>query len=257
MDTNFNIQKPTISIITVTYQAEKEIERTIRSVLEQSYKHIEYIIIDGGSTDGTCAIIDKYRSQLAYFTSEPDHGLYDAMNKGIRNATGEYLWFLNAGDSLYSPDTIKRMINATTSNTFYPDIIYGETALVDHTGSFLRMRRLKAPENLTWESFKMGMVVCHQAFVVKRSLAPEYDLQYKFSSDFDWAIRCLQKAKSIRNCHLTLCNYLEEGITTRNRNASLKERFLIMTRYYGWFTVTCLHFRFAVRFWKAKMKNEL
>ena len=257
MNTIFDIQKPIISVITVTYQAEKTIERTLRSVAEQSYKYIEYIVIDGGSTDQTCSIIDKYRSYIHYFISEKDNGLYDAMNKGIRKATGEYLWFLNAGDTFFSADTVKKMINVTTSNTCYPDIVYGETAIVDENGSFLRMRRLKAPESLTWESFKSGMMVCHQAFIVKRSLAPEYDLSYQFSSDFDWAIRCMKQAKSIRNSHLTLCNYLEEGLTTQNRKTSLKERFIIMCRYYGWLPVTCRHFRFAFRFWKAKIKNEL
>jgi hypothetical protein len=95
-----------------------------------------------------------------------------------------------------------------------PDILYGETAIVDDKGSFLHMRRLKAPGRLTWKSFKQGMLVCHQAFIVKRELTEPYDLSYRFSSDFDWCIRMMKKATSIHNTRLTLVNYLNEGMTT-------------------------------------------
>ena len=252
-----DVEMPVITIITVCYQAKETIERTIVSVLEQSYPAIEYIIVDGNSTDGTREIISRYADKIACVISEPDNGLYDAMNKAIVKATGYYLWFLNAGDTIYTKDTVREMVNGCLTCTNAPDIIYGETALTDSKGNFLRMRRLKAPTLLTWKSFRQGMLVSHQSFIVKPSIAPLYDLRYRYSSDFDWAIRCMKKAKNIHNSNLTLSNYLEEGLTTQNRNASLKERFRIMARYYGWLPTIVRHIGFAIRFGKAKRKNQL
>ena len=153
---------PKFSIITVTYNAEKVLEDTIQSVISQTYHHIEYIIVDGASKDGTLSIINRYRSRIHTVVSEPDKGLYDAMNKGIALASGDYLCFLNAGDCFHEDDTLQQMVHTINGNEL-PDILYGETAIVDKDRHFLRMRRLSAPETLTWKSFKQGMLVCHQA----------------------------------------------------------------------------------------------
>jgi glycosyltransferase involved in cell wall biosynthesis len=246
---------PSFSIITVTYNAEKVLERTILSVLNQSYPHIEYIIIDGNSTDQTAEIIKQYASGLSYWSSEPDKGLYDAMNKGLRRATGDYVWFLNAGDVLQTSDTVRLLAEVVQKNGT-PDILYGETDLMDGDGNIIAARRLKAPERLTWKSFHMGMLVCHQAFIVKRSIAPEYDLQYRFSADYDWCIRCMKTAKTIVNTRLRLVNYLYEGMTTANRKASLKERYAIMCNCYGVFVTVILHGWFAIRFYWAKWTGK-
>ena len=168
------------------------------------------------------------------------------MNKAIGMASGDYLCFLNAGDTFFSPDTVERMMQ-TFNPENPPDILYGETAIVDDKGSFLHMRRLKAPRKLSWKSFKQGMVVCHQAFIVKRELAEPYDLSYRFSSDFDWCIRLMKKAASIHNTRLTLINYLNEGMTTDNRKASLKERYRIMAKYYGQISTSLHHIWFVIR----------
>lgn len=237
---------PKFSIITVTYNAEAVLEDTILSVLSQTYQQVEYIIVDGASKDGTPAIIDRYKERIAHIVSEPDRGLYDAMNKGIRLATGNYLCFLNAGDSFHSKDTLQQMVN-TLSSSDLPDVIYGETALVNNERHFLRMRRLQAPEVLTWRSFKQGMLVCHQAFFAKTSLAIPYDLQYRFSADFDWCIKVMKQAQTLHNTHLTIIDYLEEGMTTQNRKASLRERFRIMARHYGLMSTVAHHAWFVVR----------
>ena len=100
---------PLFSIITITYNAERWLEQTILSVLSQSYAGIEYIVIDGGSTDGTVEIIRRYASGIAYWTSEPDKGIYDAMNKGLQRATGDYVWFINAGDTFYAANTMQQV----------------------------------------------------------------------------------------------------------------------------------------------------
>lgn len=237
---------PKFSIITVTYNAEAVLEDTILSVLSQTYRQVEYIIVDGASKDGTPAIIHRYKERIARIVSEPDRGLYDAMNKGIRLATGDYLCFLNAGDSFHSKDTLQQMVN-TLGSSELPDVIYGETALVNNERHFLRMRRLQAPEVLTWRSFKQGMLVCHQAFFAKTSLAMPYDLQYRFSSDFDWCIKVMKQARTLHNTHLTIIDYLEEGMTTQNRKASLRERFRIMARHYGLVSTVAHHAWFVLR----------
>ena len=113
--------------------------------------------------------------------------------------------------------------------------------------AFLYMRRLSAPATLTWKSFKQGMLVCHQAFFARRDLVEPYDLRYRFSADFDWCIRIMKKADVLHNTHLTLIDYLNEGMTTRNHKASLKERFRIMSRHYGWASTVTHHLWFVLR----------
>lgn len=237
---------PKFSIITVTYNAGAVLEDTIQSVITQTYRNVEYIIVDGGSKDHTLDIINRYREHIHTLVSEPDKGLYDAMNKGIRLATGDYLCFLNAGDELHEDDTLQLMVHSITG-TELPDVLYGETAIVDEEGHFLRMRRLSATENLNWKSFKDGMLVCHQAFFPRRELAEPYDLRYRFSADFDWCIRIMKKSHTLHNTHLTLIDYLSEGMTTRNHRASLHERFRIMCRHYGYLSTLARHAWFALR----------
>lgn len=240
------MNKPLFSIITICYNAEATLEKTIQSVLAQTYPNVEYIVVDGASKDNTLAIIKRYRPQLGKVVSEPDKGLYDAMNKGIGLATGDYLCFLNAGDTFFSANTLQEMV-ATLPADKQPDVIYGETALVDAEGHFVRMRRLQAPEVLTWRSFRQGMLVCHQAFFARRELVPLYDLQYRFSADFDWCIRIMKQSHLLHNTHLTVVNYLDEGLTTRNQKASLKERFRIMAKHYGLFSTLLHHLWFVFR----------
>ena len=239
------------TIITVTYNALKILDKTILSVINQTYNNIEYIIIDGKSDDGTVDLIRKYENKINYWISEPDQGLYDAMNKGLQAATGDYVWFLNAGDVFKNENAISELVEIAVQNGV-PDILYGETDLIDKEGKRIGERRLKAPAHLTWKSFKMGMLVCHQAFIVKRELAPLYNLQYHFSADFDWCIQCMKKAKTIVNTNRILVNYLQEGLTTANRKASLKERYAIMCKYYGTFATLMRHIWFAIRFYWAK-----
>ncbi len=235
-----------LSVITVTYNAERTLERTLKSVREQSYPHIEHIVVDGKSKDNTVSLIKQYENPKLKWISEPDKGLYDAMNKAAAMTSGDYLCFLNAGDTFFNSETVEKMMQTIPDNP-EPDIIYGETAIVDDEGIFLRMRRLQAPKNLTWKSFKQGMLVCHQAFIVNRAIFEPYDLRYRFSSDFDWTIKMMKKSKSIHNTHLTLINYLSEGMTTANRKASLKERYRIMAKHYGQVSTFLHHVWFVVR----------
>ena len=243
-----------ITIVTVTYNAEGTLERTLKSVEMQTHGNVEHIIMDGASKDGTLAIAQAYKERNddrdIRIVSEPDKGLYDAMNKAIVIANGEYICFLNAGDKLHNPQTLEFIVHIAQHN---PDagVIYGDTDIVDDNGMKLRERRLSPPKRLNWRSFKNGMLVCHQAFYAKRSIVPAYDLSYRFSADFDWCVRIMKKAATMSmplvNSHLTLADYLSEGMTTANHKASLKERFAIMRKHYGLFTTLVQHAWFFIR----------
>lgn len=235
---------PVISIITVCYNAEREIKATLKSVKEQSFKNYEYIIVDGASKDNTLKVISQSGVEPTHLVSERDKGIYDAMNKGLALAQGEYLMFLNAGDSLYSTNTLQKIADAAKGS---PDVIYGDTAIVDAERNYLRPRKLRPPKTLTRNSFKNGMLVCHQAFLPKRELAMPYDMAYRFSADFDWCVKILSASKKCTQIDGFIVNYLEEGATTRNHIKSLKERFSIMCKHYGFFITLFKHICFLFR----------
>jgi len=233
-----------ISIITVVFNGEKYIGRTIESVVGQTYKELEYIIIDGKSTDRTLEIIGAYKRGIQKVISEPDTGLYDAMNKGLKAASGDYVWFLNSGDQIYSSNTIETMVAGLTG---VPDIIYGGTMIIDEEENEVGDRRLKPPAQLSWKSFRQGMVVCHQSILVRREMAPLYNLDYRLSADIDWAIRAAKEASEIHNANLVLSRFLEGGLTDHNIKAGLKERFKIMRHFYGMIPTILRHFVFGIR----------
>lgn len=239
--------QPKFSIITITYNAASVIEPTLQSVLAQTYRNYEYLLIDGGSKDDTVAKAKASGITFAHIISEPDKGLYDAMNKGIGLATGDYLCFLNAGDSFFAPDTLQTIATAANKEKTLPDVLYGETAEVDKARNFVRMRRLKAPKELNWRSFKDGMMVCHQAFYAKREIAPMYDLKYRFSSDVDWCIKVMKRSSRIINVNATVINYLQDGLSIQNHRTSLKERFCIMSKHYGLLPTIARHLWFILR----------
>ena len=240
------MHNPKFSIITVTYNAGKTLEKTIQSIISQSYRNVEYIIVDGKSKDNTLQIADTYKQGIHCIVSEPDKGLYDAMNKGIRLATGDYLCFLNAGDKFHDNDTLQRMVDSLKDGEL-PDVLYGKTAIVDENGNFLHMRKRFPTQELNWKSFKQGMVVCHQAFFASRKLAPAYDLKYRFSADVDWCIRVMKKSKDIVNTHVVIVDYLQNGLSLQNHRASLIERFRIMAHHYGLLPTLLRHAWFVVR----------
>ena len=248
-----------ISIVTITYNAEAVLQRTLDSVSSQTYRDIEHLIIDGASKDGTMDLVSRYKVRdLPYevrAVSEPDKGIYDAMNKGLRLATGEYIVFLNAGDTLHDEKTLDMVACSLqpAANSQQPAVIYGDTNIVDDEGHFLRKRHLSVPDNLTWRSFKRGMLVCHQAFYARLDIARDipYDLQYRHSADVDWCIRVMKEAE---RRHLPLvrvqgvvADFLDGGDSSKNHRASLRERFHIMRRHYGLLTTCLMHVWFLLR----------
>ena len=245
--------KPKISVITIVYNDVKHLEETILSVTEQTFDNIEYIIIDGGSTDGTLDVIKNHADKLSYWISEKDNGIYDAMNKGLRIASGDFVWFLNSGDQIHEKNTVEELVRQIDEET---DVIYGETVLINDEGEILGMRRKQAPENLTWKSFFTGMMVCHQSVLVRRNVAPEYNEKYRFSADFEWVLLSLKKARKIVNSHQILSRYLEEGATTQNHKASLKERFDIMKRFFGFIPTVVVHIWLAFTSFLFSLQNK-
>ena len=252
------------SIITITYNAEAFLPRTVESVLSQHYRDIEHIIIDGASTDSTISVAQDYmqRSYAAQnghevrIVSETDNGLYDAMNKGLRQASGDYICFLNAGDFFPNANVLDTIVSRSLtgkSRQQLPAVIYGDTDIVDNDGNFLRHRRLAPPRNLTWRSFRKGMLVCHQAFYARLDIARTvpYDTRYRYSADVDWCIRVMKEAErmgaGLAYVDSVVVNYTQEGQTTKHHRDSLKERYRVMQCHYGAFTTALMHAWFAVR----------
>ena len=250
--------KPRISVITITYNAAAVLQPTLDSVLQQDYQHVEHLIIDGASTDDTLHLVSLYQEASdeqasahdVVVSSEPDRGIYDAMNKGLQRATGDFVVFLNAGDSLPTPGTLTLVAEHCEPDSA---VLYGDTDIVDAQRQFICHRRLSPPDHLTWRSFRQGMLVCHQAFYARTDLAKAtpYNLNYRFSADVDWCIRVMKAAEqrqlALTRVNAVVANYLQEGTTTRNHRASLLERFSVMRSHYGLPTTLMMHFWFVLR----------
>ncbi len=244
------------SIITVTYNVDQVLERTLKSIQSQTaFDSIEHIIVDGNSSDNTVSLIKQHESKISQWISEPDKGLYDAMNKGIAMATGDYVWFINAGDEIYDKNTVENLLHFYDTNTT-PDVLYGDTKEYTADGEELGMRRLKVPKNLTWKSFKQGMLVCHQSIIIKRDIAPKYNLDYAISADVDWVISALKQAKTIVNTHAILSKFEKGGLSGKHIKKALKERFSIMKKHYGLINTTLHHFYFPLRLATFYIRNK-
>ena len=253
------------SIVTITYNAEKVLQRTLDSVRHQTYEGVEHLIVDGASKDLTLTMAEQYKQQSdtsdnghkVIIQSEPDHGIYDAMNKGLTQASGDYVVFLNAGDFFPNDNTLEDIVHQCRLNEYpvdeRPGVLYGNTNIVDGEGCFLHPRRLQPPEKLTWKSFRHGMLVCHQAFYARTDIAKntQYDTRYRFSADVDWCIRVMRETErmglTLCNTKMVVANYTEEGTTTQNHSESLKERFHVMRRHYGLLTTLAMHAWFFIR----------
>lgn len=254
MEGSINTHSPLISIITITFNAEKELPATLKSIEAQSFEDYENIIIDGASKDKTLEIVNNFATHRTKIVSEPDNGLYDAMNKGLKLAKGKYIIFLNAGDSFHSDKILEKYAQACYKDY---DIIYGDTDIVDSDRQRKGPRHLSVPEKLTVKSFSKGMLVCHQAFMVKKELAPLYDLSYRFSADYDWTIKCIRNSAPENNHNLRTItiDYLSDGLTDKNMKASLRERFRIMCKVYGIPRTLLNHLLFLFRALRRKLSR--
>jgi len=246
--------QPKVSIITIVYNGSATLTKTIESIASQTYTNIEYIIVDGHSTDGTQEIIKQHHKSISNWISESDNGLYDAMNKGIKMATGDYLWFINSGDEIYDPTTLQQLFDQDQAP--YADVYYGDTVMIDKQSNVIGDRRLQPPAKLSWKDFKNGMLVSHQSILVSTKVAELYNLTYRFSADFEWCLKALKKSRKTVNTHLTLSRFLDGGLTKQNIMPGLKERFHIMTKHFGFFPTLLKHIPIGFRFLGYVIKNK-
>jgi glycosyltransferase involved in cell wall biosynthesis len=248
--------KPVFSIVTVVFNGETLIERTMQSVLNQSFTQYEYIIIDGLSTDSTFLKIQQQamKHPLSIRSiSEKDTGLYDAMNKGLRMAKGDFILFLNAGDCLFDSEVLAHLASKITPQT---DILFGETMLVneerEHLGTRSELTVQKLPETLRWRSMKRGMVVCHQSFLPALRITPQY-IENNLAADIDWVIKCLQRADNVTNTHIIISEYLTGGLSKQRHKQSLKDRYAILKNHFGFFPNLFNHAIILVRAFMSKI----
>ena len=247
-----------LSIITVTFNAENTLANTMLSVLSQSCQDYEYLIVDGNSSDGTMSIVKVFEdrvlkgefgigSERLRCISEPDRGLYDAMNKGINLAHGDFVWFINAGDKIYSSETLQRVVDAINQNPD-ADVFYGQSIIINQNDEVLGERHRIAPVNLTKRSLLDGLVVCHQSVVVRRSIAPQYDLRYKLTADYDWMCRVLDVSRKNVYINDYLSKFQAAGLSSQRRKQSLQERFAIMKRHFGLIPTLWSHFCILLKY---------
>jgi glycosyltransferase len=180
-----------ISLITVTYNSEKYLEQCITSVIRQNYKNVEHIIIDGKSTDGTVSIIEQYSSNISYWVSEKDNGIYHAINKGMRMATGDIIGLLNSDDVFASNDVVSTIVNCFAENEV--DSLYGDLVYVEQHNIKKVLRTWKG-QNYNRERFKYGWMPAHPTFYFKRHLIEKfgfYESHYFTAADYELMARYL------------------------------------------------------------------
>lgn len=240
-------KNPKISIITVVYNGESLLKRTMDSVFIQTYNNIEYLVIDGASKDKTVEIIKANQAAISNWISEPDKGLYDAMNKGLEMATGDFVLFMNAGDSFYNQFVVENIFKKYTAET---DVLYGEVMMVNEQyqpiGTRTEITTRKIPNELSWKSMQLGMVVCHQAFIPRRTICPKY-IDNNLSADIDWVIKILKRSRHNVNTKLIIANFLIGGVSKQKHQQSLKDRFQVLQNHFGFFTNLWNHLRIMLR----------
>ncbi len=235
--------QPRVSIVTIAYNAEDYIERTIKSVANQTYSNIEYIIIDGASKDNTLQVVERYREHVDICVSEPDKNLYDAMNKGIDRATGDYVLFMNAGDCIADSKALPKMLEHANGE----DFIYARALFISEEGKTRPWRKKTPPANkINAKSFINGMVVCHHCMMVKRTIIPHYKLgPWQICCDVEWSIRVMKNVKTAHYYDGIFCHFLEGGLSDQKRFQAVRERFDISVLHFGWPTAILQQFKIA------------
>jgi glycosyltransferase involved in cell wall biosynthesis len=217
------IDNPKITIVTVTYNAEQYLERTIKSVISQNYSNIEYIIIDGASTDGTIDIIKKYEQYITYWVSEPDKGIYDAMNKSIDVATGEWINFMNAGDSYTEHNPIDFLINYFSTNI---GMLYGGINIVNDSSS-----KYISPLDLSYYTKKMPC--CHQSIFFNLNIIKNYrfNTTYKINADLDLILRIYKDNYKYKYFDIPFVNFLSDGYHTIDKPRGFLDELYVTSKY--------------------------
>lgn len=230
------------SLVTVSYNSTKTISDTIQSVLNQTYNDIEYIIVDGNSKDNTVEIIKEYEPKFngrMHWISEPDKGLYDAMNKGIKMATGDVVGIINSDDFFSSSHVISDIVDCFKQNDI--DALYGDVKFVN-PDNLNKNVRYYSSKIFRPELFRFGFMPAHPSFYMKREMYIKYglyELDYKIASDYDLLIRCLYKYK-IKYKYLSSCfvTMRTGGVSTENWKSRivLNKEIVKACKEYGIYT---------------------
>lgn len=221
-----------ISLITINYNNKAGLSKTIESVLNQKYSQVEYIIIDGGSNDGSTKIIVENQDKVSYWVSEPDRGVYHAMNKGIAKATGDYVLFLNSGDYLCDENVL---VDCLCKFVFDEDIIYGDLNIEQNGG--LKYRK-KYPDKLSFSFFLNHESLPHPATFIKRELFERvgyYNEKFRIVSDWEfWVKAIFLHAASYKRLPVVISTFNLEGISSNPKNSQLSkmEKQVVLNRYF-------------------------
>jgi glycosyltransferase involved in cell wall biosynthesis len=219
-----------LSIITINLNNASGLRSTLESIACQHWKDFEVIVVDGKSKDNSAEVIGQFQSFITCFIHEPDHGIYDAQNKGLRAARGKYLLFLNSGDTLSSPDTLNEVFQHDPQES----IVYGEANLVKNQ---VVVEKQSFPR-LSLDILANG-TICHQCIFFRKELFTDYgiyDTNYKYVGDYEFLMRCIIAKKcSFRFLPVEVCNYDMSGITTalQTRTQIEEERRLVQKKYFG------------------------
>lgn len=241
-------EAPIISIITVVFNGEQQLEKTIKSVIHQTYQNIEYVIIDGGSTDNTIQIIKKYQKFISYWVSEPDRGIYDAMNRGIRKCSGDYILFLNSGDSLVNRHIIEE--TAEYLKTEALEILYGNI-----------YRNIDNPDCLVNTEIQSDFelftnTICHQAILASKATfqnVGKFNLNYKLCADREWLIKAVKKHNiKFRHINIPISIFDQSGVSSQQRLRREYENMKINFIYFRW-----QFFNYLIRQISNKIKRLL
>jgi glycosyltransferase involved in cell wall biosynthesis len=233
-----------ISIITVCLNCSAAVEATYRSIVSQDYINYEWVVIDGNSTDGTFEILEKYKEDIAYLCSEPDSGIYEAMNKGITQSKGEYIVFMNAGDTFHNTNTL-----STVSRNFGPDLLYGNTLKINNKGHEVSTY----PNTLTKE-YILNYTLSHQSSYFKKDIFFKYgmyDTFYRIAGDYDLYAQMIHNEEiSFKYINETLSVFKQDGISNQKKHRDrLKfEQHHLRKKYFN-------NYKYTQKYWKYIIKK--
>jgi glycosyltransferase involved in cell wall biosynthesis len=239
------MDKYKISVVTVVYNGVESIESTILSVISQTYDSIEYVIIDGGSRDGTQDVIKKYEGKISYWVSEPDKGIYDAMNKGIEAANGDWVLFLNAGDVFFNDN----ILSIVQSELYNCDVLYGKTAIKQKNGN-MSVRDYYSLR-LDWKVIPY----CHQSVLIKRKFLREvlFNTNYKIAADYNQYFSLKTKDSKFKSINEIISIYDNDGYSSLNHKALLNEyKKISLLNHFG----VLEKIKISLYFWSKNIFNK-
>jgi glycosyltransferase involved in cell wall biosynthesis len=244
-----------LSIITISFNNLEGLKKTKASIATiWPNAEVQWIVIDGGSDDGSNEYLENIHPDK--FVSEKDNGIYYAMNKGLELADCEYIWFLNSGDCYNSEMPKTELFQALNQQR---DIVYSDTLLAN-SDTILGLRSIlstrKLPQTLSINSWQKGMVIGHQAMIVKRSIVVKYNTFFKHVADYNWAIDITKKANNSLLLTTPIAVFDVSGHSSQNRKQSNKERFKVMVKHFGWFKTCIVHLNIVWLNLASILKNK-